>query len=109
MESPDAVGKASLNDRPPYLVIYVRVSEEVVTEASFQTFGCGYSIASCSALTEMMKGRTVTECLSVSADELIKALDGMPEHKQFCAQLAIDAMRDAIGKLNDQAGEPEGR
>lgn len=108
MESPDAVGRASLNDRPPHLVIYLKVNDGVVTKASFQTFGCGYSIASCSALTEMITGKTIEECSSISTNELIIALDGMPEHKQFCAQLAIDALRDGIGKLDDQAGEPEG-
>lgn len=108
MESPDAVGRASLNDRPPHVVIYLSVNDGVVVKASFQTFGCGYSIASCSALTEMITGKTIEACASILADDLIKALDGMPEHKQFCAELAIDALRDGIGKLGEQAGEPMG-
>jgi len=108
MKSPDAVGKASINDRPPYFVVYLKVTDGVVVRASFQTFGCGYSIASCSALTEMITGKTIQECISITVDQLIQALDGIPEHKQFCAQLAIDAMRDAISKLDNRPGETEG-
>ena len=108
MKSPDAVGRASLNGRAPYLTIYLKMAHRVVAKASFQAFGCGYTIACCSALTEMVTGKTIDQCLSINPEQLIEALDGMPEYKQFCAQLAIDAVRDAIGKLEGRSSGPKG-
>ncbi len=54
MESPDAVGKASLNGRAPYVTIYLQAKQQIVTAAKFQTYGCGVSIACCSVLTELV-------------------------------------------------------
>ena len=108
LESPDAVGKASLNGRAPYLTIYLKIAGGVVAKATFQAFGCGYTIASCSALTEMITGKTIEQCLLITSEQLIEALDGMPEYKQFCAQLAVDAARDAIGRLDRLSSGPEG-
>jgi YD repeat-containing protein len=51
MDSPDAVGRASVNGRAPYVTIYLKVVGERVAKVRFQTFGCGYSIAACWALT----------------------------------------------------------
>ena len=99
MEAADAVGKASLNGRAPKLTIYVKTDGATVARATFECFGCGFSIAACSALTEMMRGESLDRCRSISADQLIEALGGMPPEKQFCAQMAIDAMRDALARL----------
>ena len=99
MESPDAVGQASLDGRAPRLTIYVRVDGTRVVRATFQCFGCGFSIAACSALTEMMTGASIDDCMSFSASGLMEMLGGMPPERQFCAQMAIEAMRDALMKL----------
>ena len=96
--APDAVGNASLGGRAPHFTIYVNLDGGRVTKACFQTTGCGYAIAACSALTELVAGKTIAECQAISVPHLVKALDGMPEHKRFCARLAIDALRDALGK-----------
>lgn len=107
MESPDAIGRVGGGSRPPYIVIYLKVRARVVSEARFQTFGCGYSIATSSALTEMAIGKTTDECSSISAEQLIEALEGMPENKQFFAQFAIDALRNALAQLEDRPEDPE--
>ena len=101
MKSPDAVGRASINGRTPHFTIYLKVADGRVEKATFQTFGCGYSIAACSALTELVTGKVVAECRQLTARQVIQALDGMPAEKQFCAQLAIDALRDALGQLQE--------
>ena len=101
MESPDAVGKASLAGRAPYVTIYIRSIDGVVERAMFTTYGCGVSIACCSALTEMIAGSTLADCRSLNGSSLIDALDGIPEEKRFCAHLAVEALQDAIAKLSD--------
>jgi len=98
MPAPATVGNASLGGRAPHFTIYVKVDGGRVTKASFQTTGCGYAIAACSALTELVAGKMIAECQAISVPQLVRALDGMPEHKRFCARLAIDALRDALSK-----------
>ncbi len=104
MESPDAVGRASLDGRAPRIAIYLRVAEGRVTGAMFQAFGCGVTIACCSALTEMVAGRFVDECRRFTPQAIDEVLSGIPAEKQFCAQLAIDALRDALMRL--PGGQP---
>jgi len=109
MPSPDAVGIASLSGRAPYFTIYLKVANGIIEKATFQAFGCGYSIAACSAMTEMVTGKAVGACLRMTADEVLQALGGMPEHKRYCAELAIAALRDAIAKLAHPSVAPEER
>jgi NifU-like protein involved in Fe-S cluster formation len=99
MSAPDAVGEADLRGHAPRFTIYLQASGGRVTQARFQTFGCGYSIAACSALTELITGKTISECQAITADQVVTALDGMPEEKRFCADLAVAALRDALQKL----------
>jgi nitrogen fixation NifU-like protein len=101
MKHADAVGKASINGRAPHFTVYLKATDRKVTRATFQTFGCGYSIAACSALTELVTGKTISECRGITADHVVTALDGMPEEKRFCADLAIAALRDALEKLKN--------
>ena len=99
MQVPDAIGRANINGRAPHFTIYLKTTDQKVTRATFQTFGCGYSIAACSALTELVIGKTIPECWGITADQLVAALDGMPEEKRFCADLAVAALRDALAQL----------
>ena len=101
MKSPDAVGRADIHGRAPRCTIYLKVSGDKVEQATFQTFGCGYSIAACSALTELITGKSLTDCRQLTATHVIQTLDGMPEEKQFCARLAIDALQNALDQLKE--------
>ena len=53
MEAPTSVGKSSCDGRPPFTTFYLRLSEGRVSDASFQTFGCGVAIAACEALAAL--------------------------------------------------------
>ncbi len=99
LESPDAVGKASLGGRAPYVTIYLLASQGVVTRAMFQTYGCGVSIACCSALTEMIAGSPIADCQSLTGLSLIENLAGIPEEKLFCAHMAVEALQEALAQL----------
>jgi len=99
MDAADAVGKASLGGRAPYVTIYLKAQDAIVTRAMFQTFGCGISIACCSMLTEMIGGSSVADCGTLTGESLIEALSGIPADKQFCAHLAVEALRDALSHL----------
>ena len=89
------------------LQIRVNTETQVIEEAKFKTFGCGSAIASSSLATEWVKGRTVTEALTISNTDIVKEL-ALPPVKIHCSVLAEDAIRAAIGdwkKKNNVAEE----
>ncbi len=101
MQKPTAIGRASLGGRAPYVTIYLKVDRGAVSNAMFQTFGCGYSIACCSILTEIVTKLTAAECRLVTSDQIISSLGGLPAERTFCAELAVAALRNALNQLKD--------
>lgn len=76
--------------------IHVRVTGGRVAEARFQTYGCVPAIAAGSLLTEWAVGRVAAEALAFTAPELLDALGGLPEERRFCAELAVEALQEAV-------------
>lgn len=103
LESPDAVGHAGAPGRGPFLILYLRVRADRIAAARFQTYGCGPTIACGSMLTEIITGRPVVECLEVTTETLIHALDGVPADKLHSPALAIAALRDALKSYSPTA------
>lgn len=96
MEPADLVGHAGAPGRGPFLILYLRMGDGRVSEAKFQTYGCGATIAAGSMLTEMIAGRSIHDCLELTDQSLIDALDGVPANKLHGPALAITALRDAL-------------
>ncbi|MBI5407852.1 MAG: Fe-S cluster assembly scaffold protein NifU [Nitrospirae bacterium] len=76
--------------------IYIKVNDDKITDAKFQTFGCGAAIAVSSMVTEMAKGMTLDEALKITKASLAEALDGLPPQKMHCSNLGADALHKAI-------------
>ena len=76
--------------------IWLRAKNGNLTDITFLTDGCGTSIASGSMVTEMAKGKNVTEAQKISQQDVLTALDGLPEESQHCALLAADTLKEAI-------------
>lgn len=87
------VGNASCGD---ILEIYLKIENDVITDAKFKTFGCAAAIASSSMATQILKGKTVDEALSLTNKQIIEELEGLPPQKIHCSVLAEDAIRLAI-------------
>ena len=96
MERPSTIGRANLGGRPPEVVIYLKLEGNRVVDASFEAHGCGYTIACCSALTELIKNKTTQECLSLQATEICAEIGELPRERQFCATLAVEALQAAL-------------
>ena len=78
------------------LQIRVNPETQVIEDAKFKTFGCGSAIASSSLATEWVKGKTISEALTISNTDIVKEL-ALPPVKIHCSVLAEDAIRAAIG------------
>jgi nitrogen fixation NifU-like protein len=110
MEGADAVGTVGRSDCGDMLRMWVKFKDEngrkVIDRATFQTFGCQTAIAVASVATEMIRGKTSAEALSMSGDELSSPLGPLPPMKIHCAQLVEDALRSALDPTATKPATP---
>lgn len=76
--------------------LYIKVKDNVIVDAKFKTFGCGAAVATSSMVTELAKGKTVDEALTLSNKAVAEALGGLPQIKMHCSMLAEQALKSAI-------------
>jgi nitrogen fixation protein NifU and related proteins len=84
--------------------IYLKVENNVITDAKFKTFGCGAAIASSSMATELIRGRTLEEAWEVSNMAVAEALEGLPPIKMHCSVLAEEGIHKAINDYRKKQG-----
>ena len=78
------------------MVIWLRVADDRIAEATFWTDGCGTTIACGSMATELAKGKTVKEAFLIGPEEILRALGGLPEESVHCAALAARTLKNAL-------------
>ena len=76
--------------------MYIKVEDDVITDVSFKTFGCGAAIATSSMATELVKGKPISEALQLTNKAVMEALDGLPPVKVHCSVLAEQAIKAAL-------------
>ncbi|MCL6591581.1 MAG: iron-sulfur cluster assembly scaffold protein [Firmicutes bacterium] len=86
-------GNSSCGD---LLTIYIKVNHNLIEDIRFLVFGCAAAIATSSMTTVLAKGKTLEEALRLSEEDVIEALDGLPEQKKHCSNLGIQVLRNAI-------------
>lgn len=102
---PDGVGEVGAAAFGDVMRLSLKIKEDRIVDARFQTFGCGTAIAASSATTELLKGRTVEAALRFTNQEVIDALGGMPPEKLHCATLAEEAVKAALNDFLRKQGK----
>ena len=107
-EIPDAngvgeVGNAKCGD---IMKMYLKIKDDRIEDAKFETFGCGSAIASSSMATELIKGKTIEEALAVTNKQVVDALGGLPAYKLHCSVLAEDSIKAAVKNYYDRNNIP---
>ncbi|MBO7672472.1 Fe-S cluster assembly protein NifU [bacterium] len=96
IDDADAVGLAGSLSCGDQLKIYLKIKDNVVIDAKFQTFGCGSAVASSSMLTEMIIGKTLDEVRKITNKDIVDALGGLPPEKMHCSVMGYEALEDAL-------------
>ena len=97
-EIPDADGVGTVGNETcgDIMKIYLKIENDRIQDAKFQTFGCAAAIASSSVATGMVIGKTLDEALALTNREVIEELEGLPPQKIHCSVLAEEAIKEAV-------------
>ena len=104
MDDADGIGEVGNAKCGDIMRMYIKVDHDTqtITDVKFNTFGCGSAIATSSMATELIKGKPISEALTLSNKAVVEALDGLPAHKIHCSVLAEEAVRAAVRDYYDK-------
>ena len=104
MPDADGVGEVGNAKCGDIMKIFIKVKDNIITDISFQTFGCGAAIATSSMATELIKGKSIDEALKLTNKAVMEALDGLPPVKVHCSVLAEQAIKAALADYYKRNG-----
>lgn len=96
IENADGIGTVGNPACGDIMKLSIKMEGNIIKDVKFKTFGCGAAIATSSMVTELVKGKSLSEAETISNATVAEALDGLPPVKQHCSNLAADALHAAI-------------
>ena len=96
LENPDGkvvVGDPSCGDQ---MMVSVKISDNRIADIKFKSYGCPGAIATSSMMTELAKGKTIEEALTLTDDDVVIALGGIPEKKKHCSLMGVSGLQEAL-------------
>jgi len=106
IEDADGVGTVGNPACGDIMQMYLKITNDVIEDAKFKTFGCGAAIASSSMATELIKGKKIEDALKITNAEVTKELGGLPKVKRHCSVLAEQALQSALDDYYKKKGIP---
>jgi nitrogen fixation protein NifU and related proteins len=111
MEDYSAIGKVGNIVCGDVMWLYIKVRQDeagrdIISDISWETFGCTAAIATSSMVSDLAKGKTLEEAISVTNQEVASELGGLPPVKMHCSALAADALNEAIYAYMNEKGLP---
>lgn len=105
MEDADGFGKVT-GPCGDTMEIWLKIKNAILVEATFLTDGCGTSISAGSMLTELARGKSISEALKITQQDVLDALGGLPQESVHCALLAANTLREALKDYSVLKEEP---
>ena len=96
IEDADGIGEIGNPVCGDMMTFYIKVKDNRIEDVKYKTFGCGAAIAVSSMVSDMVKGKTLQEALTVTPDKVASELEGLPKNKMHCSNLGSQALKKAI-------------
>ena len=96
LENADGIGEVGNAKCGDIMKIYLKIDDGIISDVRFETFGCASAIASSSMATELIKGKSIDEALSLTNQAVTETLEGLPAQKIHCSVLAEQAIKKAL-------------
>lgn len=103
LENADGIGEVGNAKCGDIMKIYLKIDDDTISDVSFETFGCASAIASSSMATELIKGKSIDEALTLTNQVVTEALEDLPAAKIHCSVLAEQAIKKAVEDYYDKS------
>ncbi len=100
LDNPSGTGVSGCPGSGPYFVLQIRVSDQQIVDVRFQSHNCGVTVACGSMLSQMVLCRSISDCRSITPDELAEHLGGVPPDKTHVPLVAIAALNMAVDEAS---------
>lgn len=96
IRSASGIGKVGDPNLEDVIKVYLKVEDNIVTQAKAKTFGCVAAIVCADVAMGLIKGKSIEQALEVSNQDIVDQVGGLPSHKLHCAKLAQEAIAEAV-------------
>lgn len=106
LKNPDGYGKSFRGECGDTIEIFLTLREGKIAWASFETNGCLFTLASANAAVHLAEGKTLTEAWEIDPEDIVDYLETLPRAEKHCAELAVQALQNALLNARENERDP---